>query len=159
MDWWGAARALHVVGVVLWIGGVGLVTLVLLPALATEPAAARLGMFDRIERRFATIARWVVATVGVSGIYLAHTMDLDSRFASAHYWWMHAMVLVWIVFALVLYVLEPLVLHRWLHARSARDPEGTFRLVFRAHWVLLAASIVTIAGAAAGAHGLKLSPM
>ena len=52
------ARALHVLGVVLWIGGVAFVTLVLLPALRRSVAAdERVAMFDRIEGAFATQAR------------------------------------------------------------------------------------------------------
>jgi hypothetical protein len=69
---------------------------------------------------------------------------------------MHAMVLVWVVFTLILFVLEPLFLHRWLIERATRDPDSTFALVVRAHWVLLGVSLVTVAGAAAGSHGYLL---
>jgi uncharacterized membrane protein len=46
------ARTLHVVGVVLWIGGVGFVTTVLLPAVQriADPAR-RVELFEAIERR------------------------------------------------------------------------------------------------------------
>jgi hypothetical protein len=37
--------------------------------------------------------------------------------------------------------------------RARRDPEGTFRRIERMHWLLLVVSLVTVAGAAAGAHG------
>jgi uncharacterized membrane protein len=62
------ARALHVVSVVLWIGGLGFVTTVLLPAVRhlKEPND-QLGFFDRIERRFAREARFWVTIVGVTG--------------------------------------------------------------------------------------------
>ena len=33
--------------------------------------------------------------------------DAWDRFRHAGYWWMHAMVLVWVVFTLMLFVLEP----------------------------------------------------
>ena len=69
-------------------------------------------------------------------------------------WWLPiAMVAVWLVFTLMLFVLEPLVLHRLLERRAARDPEGTYRLVERLHVGLLAASLLTIAGVIAGVHG------
>lgn len=51
------------------------------------------------------------------------------------------------------FVLEPLVLHRLFNERARRDPEGTFRLVERLHWLLLVISLVTTFGAVAGAHG------
>jgi uncharacterized membrane protein len=148
------ARVLHVVGVVLWIGGVAFVTAVLLPAVkrVREPAE-RVEFFERVEAGFARQARVTTLLTGLSGFYLVHRLDAWGRFADAHYWWMHAMVLVWGVFTLMLFVLEPLWLHRWFQARAQRDPEGTFSIIARMHWVLLAVSVITIAGAAAGSHG------
>jgi uncharacterized membrane protein len=148
------ARVLHVVGVVLWIGGVAFVTAVLLPAVKRmrEPAE-RVKFFEAVEAGFARQARVTTLLTGLSGFYLVHGLRAWDRFADAHYWWMHAMVLVWVVFTLMLFVLEPLWLHRWFLARAQRDPEGTFSIIARMHWVLLAVSVITIAGAAAGSHG------
>ena len=151
MESWAIARVLHVAGVVLWIGGVAMVTTVLLPAIAARGAA--FDLFEALEHRFARQSRWTTALVGVTGLYLVAALDLWARFLDARYWWMGAMVLVWAIFTLMLFVLEPLVLHRWLEARSKRDPEGTFRLVQWLHWLLLALSLVTVVGAVAGAHG------
>lgn len=59
-----------------------------------------------------------------------------------------------LLFTLVLFVLEPLFLHRWFSRRAKEDPGNALRLASRFHWILLALSLVTIAGAAAGSHGL-----
>jgi len=72
-------RALHVLGVVLWIGGV------------------------------AWQARGTTLLVGATGFHLTAARDLWTRFGSPGYWWMH--------------------------------------------WLLLTISLVTLAGAIAGAHG------
>ena len=148
------ARVLHVFGVVLWIGGVAFVTAVLLPAVrrSVDPAI-RVEFFERVEAGFARQARVTTLITGLSGFYLVHTLGAWPRFADAHYWWMHAMVLIWGVFTLMLFVLEPLWLQRWFQARAQRDPEGTFSIIMRMHWVLLAVSVITIAGAVAGSHG------
>ncbi len=148
------ARVLHVVGVVLWIGGVAFVTAVLLPAVKRmrEPDE-RVKFFEKVEAGFARQARVTTLLTGLSGFYLVRSLRAWDRFADAHYWWMHAMVLVWGLFTLMLFVLEPLWLHRWFQARAQRDPEGTFSIIARMHWVLLAVSVITIAGAAAGSHG------
>lgn len=148
------ARVLHVVGVVLWIGGVAFVTAVLLPAVKRmrEPAE-RVEFFERVEAGFARQARVTTLLTGLSGFYLVHRLGAWGRFADTHFWWMHAMVLVWGVFTLMLFVLEPLWLHRWFQARAQRDPEGTFAIIARMHWVLLTVSVITIAGAVAGSHG------
>ena len=156
LDTWGVARALHVLGVVLWIGGVAMVTTVLLPAVRRVPDGDALAIFERFEQRFAWQSRWTTAIVGITGFYLVHTLDLWHRFTELRYWWMGAMVLVWSLFTLMLFVLEPFVLHRRVAARARRDLQGTLRTIARVHWFLLALSLVTVAGAVAGSHGVLL---
>jgi hypothetical protein len=63
------------------------------------------------------------------------------------------MVIVWAVFTMMLFVLEPLILHRWLQREATADPEAVFRLVENLHRFLLALSVVTVLGAVAGSHG------
>ena len=150
---WGIARALHVIAVVLWIGGVAMVTTVLLPAVRSRQRDDALTAFDRLERRFAAQARWTTLLAGATGFYLAYSMNVWSRFTDIRYWWMHAMVLTWLVFTVLLFVLEPLVLHRSLRERARRDPAGTFALITRLHRALLALGLVTLLGAVAGSHG------
>ena len=151
------ARVLHLLGVVLWIGGVAMVTTVLLPATKRmKTPAERVVFFETVERGFALQARITTLVTGVSGLYLVYKFELWQRFAHIEFWWMHAMVLIWALFTLVLFVLEPLSLHRWFSERVRREPESTFALVTCLHWVLLGMSLVTVAGAVAGSHGYLL---
>lgn len=151
------ARLLHVVGVVLWIGGVALVTTVILPeAQSRSDPGARLGLFDAIERRFARQARWTVLVTGLSGLYMAYRLDLWHRFSKAEFWWMHAMVALWLVFSAMIFLLEPLVLHRWFRQQAMAAPDRAFAWAIRLHRLLLLASLLTIAGAVLGSHGLAL---
>ena len=148
------ARVLHVLGVVLWIGGLAMVTTVLLPATKhMKTPTERVMFFETVERGFALQARVTVLVTGLSGLYLVYKFELWQRFAHIEFWWMHAMVLVWALFTLVLFVLEPLFLHRWFSEGVRRHPESTFTLVTRLHWVLLGISLITVAGAVAGSHG------
>ncbi len=78
--------------------------------------------------------------------------DMWSRFADIQFWWMHAMVVVWAIFALMLFVIEPLGLHRRI-ARSL-SPALAFAKMVRMHKLLLALSIIAIFGAVGGSHGL-----
>lgn len=154
MDDVGLARALHVVAVIVWIGGVAMVTSVILPAARRmAKPEERIMFFEQVERRFALQARVATIVAAASGFYMVHRMNLWERFLEPYFWWMHAMVLIWAVFTLVLFVLEPLVLHRWFSERARKDPEATFALVQRLHWVLLTVSLVTAFAAVAGAHG------
>lgn len=148
------ARVVHVLSIVLWIGGVGFVTTVLLPEVRrTKAPAERLEFFERLERRFAWQARGYVLLAGLTGLYMLIRLDLWHAFLMAGYWWMHAMVGIWLIFALMLFVAEPLFLDRWLLKRAKARPERTFRMVERLHWLLLGLSVITVLGAVAGAHG------
>jgi len=154
MDDVNIARALHVFGVVLWIGGVGFVTTVLLPAVRRmKTPEERVAFFEAIERRFAWQARCTTLLVGATGFYITVAWDLWDRFHDMAFWWMHAMVIVWLVFSIMLFLAEPLFLDRWFHRQAARNPERTFRLIQRLHWFLLTISLVTVLGAVAGSHG------
>lgn len=148
------ARVLHVLAVVLWIGGVAFVTTVLLPAVARmkEPGE-RVAFFEQVESRFAMQARVTTLLAGVTGLYLIHRMGVWQWFLEPSRWYLHAMLAVWGVFSVMLFVAEPLFLHRWFLQRAERDPEGTFRTIQRMHVVLLAISLLATAGAVAGAHG------
>jgi uncharacterized membrane protein len=148
------ARILHVLGVVVWIGGVGMVTTVVLPiSRRLEPGDKGMRLFSAVERRFAWIARAMVLVVGLTGFYMVWRFDAWSRFAFQSFWWMHAMVALWAIFAVVLFVAEPFFLHRYFETRARESPDSTLRRVQRLHWVLLLASLITIAGAVAGSHG------
>jgi len=148
------ARALHVLAVILWIGGVAFVTWVILPNVrAMKAPQERVEFFERVEARFASQARWWTLLAGGSGFYMLYLLDAWDRYAQARFWWVHAMTLVWVIFTLMLFVLEPLVLHRVIKARAQRDPEGTFRRIERLHWVLLVLSLIAAGGAVMGAHG------
>ena len=152
------ARSLHVLAVVLWIGGVAFVTTVLLPAVRDlKVPEERVVFFEITERRFGRQALASTALAGLTGFYMIVRLDLWDRFFSAAYWWMHAMVIVWLLFTLLLFVAEPLFLHRWLLARAKTRPQSTFRLVERLHRILLVLSLITLIGAVMGSHGLLIT--
>lgn len=151
------ARALHVLGVIVWIGGVSMATTVALPAVRRGLLGEdRLAAFRAFEGRFIWQARAAVLIVGLSGFYMIERMDLWSRFSEVQFWWMHAMVLVWSLFVLLLFVGEPLVLHRYFPPWARRDPERAFAALHRVHVVLLTLAIITVFGAMAGSHGWQL---
>lgn len=154
MDILTLARAVHVLAIVHWIGGVAMVTLVILPGMMrTVPAAERLALFERIEGRFGAQARVSTVLAGISGFWMTWELDAWDRFVDPAGWWMTLMLLVWVLFTFVLFVAEPLFLHRWFHDRASRAPEATFALVLRFHRILLVVSALAVAGAVLGAHG------
>lgn len=153
MDDLAFARAVHVIAVLFWIGGVGFVTWVLMPTLqVTEQPQDRLVRFQQIENRFAGQARLWVLLAGASGFWMVERAEMWSRFSEVRFWWMHLMVALWAIFTLMLFVIEPLHLHRHL-AHSAK-PEADFVRMMRLHQLLIGIGIVTILGAVGGSHGL-----
>lgn len=158
MDDIAIARALHVLGVVVWIGGVSLITTVVLPLVRRTPPAEGLALFQAVERRFVWQARTAVVIVGASGFYMAWKLDLWDRFRQPGFWWMHAMVLVWLLFAAVLFVAEPLGAERRLRERERAVPDAGFAALHRVHWVLLGLSAVAVLGAVLGSYGTSLFP-
>ena len=153
MDDFTLARVVHVLAVLFWIGGVAFVTTVVIPSVRRNHAPAeRLAAFHAFEGRFAPQARVWVVLAGGSGLWMIHRADMWYRFAEPGFWWMHAMVALGAIFAAVLFVAEPLALHRRM--ASSPTPEADFERLERGHRVLLALSLVTFTGATAGAHGL-----
>lgn len=147
------AIALHLVAITVWIGGVGFVTLALLPGIRRDhPPDKRLAVFLRIEDRFVWPARAAVLLAGGSGYYMVAELGLEPAFADPHFWWLHAMLCLWLVFAAMLFLIEPLFLHRRLAATP--HPARAFRRMEILHRTLFALSLLTVFGGAAGSHGL-----
>ncbi|MFY0689642.1 MAG: hypothetical protein JXQ90_20895 [Cyclobacteriaceae bacterium] len=90
-----------------------MVTTVLIPAIKKiKNHEDQLDTFEKIEGRFALQAKVATLIAGIAGFYMMYEMDAWNRYTLLQFWWIHAMTIVWLIFTLVLYVLEPLVLHR-----------------------------------------------
>ncbi len=153
VDDFSLARVVHILSVIMWIGGVAFVTTTAMPAIrAASPPAERLTVFHGFERRFVRQARFWVLLAGASGFWMVESADLWSRFSDGGFWWMHAMVAVWLVFVAMLFAIEPLFLHRRMIAstRPARDYDRMERM----HRVVLTFAVAAVIGAAAGSRGL-----
>ncbi|WP_242670063.1 hypothetical protein [Gramella sp. KN1008] len=157
MEYLSLARVIHVLAVILWIGGVAMVTTVIIPAVKKmNSPKERMETFERIEGKFSLQAKITTLLTALSGFFMLYVMDAWERFLYVQFWWLHAMVLVWLIFTVILFVLEPLVLHKLYKKHAIKNPEKTFNFIHRAHWILLMVSLLTILGAVAGSHGWYL---
>ena len=146
------ARALHILSIVVWIGGVCFVTAIILPAIKLQFSFAQQeSIFQLVENRFAKLAKWMVVIAGISGFYMVYLLDAWDRFFSLQFFWMHAMVLVWLIFMLALFVVEPLLAKS--HGAHNSNPEQSLKLTLRLHIVLLTFSLLTVFVSVLGAHG------
>jgi uncharacterized membrane protein len=119
------ARAIHVLAVVVWIGGVAMVTTVILPMVrrAGTPTEGQT-LLEAVERRFV----W------------------------------HAVVLLWLIFTIVLFIGEPLAGRIRRGHGSQLASKGRLSLMQWLHWTLLLLSAITVFAAVAGSHGMSLVP-
>ena len=146
------AIALHVLSLIWWIGGLALVTAVLLPALRSGELGDPRAAFQAIERRFEPQARVAVLLAGLSGLYLVIRLQLWGWFLKTRFWWLDAMVLFWLLFMLLLFLIGP----AKLLERATRQGDDDGRIwgrMQRMHWLLLTIALVIIGGAVAGSHG------
>jgi uncharacterized membrane protein len=149
------ARALHVLAVIHWIGGLAFVTLIVLPLAATRPNRKEgLALFAAVERRFSTQLRFSIPLAGAAGLWMTYRMDLWDRFADPHFWWMSAMFGLWLFFMAMIFAIEPL-LHERFERKASGDPDSAFRRLIAMHGVLLALTALTALGAVAGAQGFE----
>ena len=71
----------------------------------------------------------------------------------ASFWWLHLMIAVWILFAVVVYVLEPLVLHRLFHEFALRNKDRTLAVAIGLHAIALILAALALSAGVIGAHG------
>jgi hypothetical protein len=116
-------------------------------------ANAAVATFEAFERRFASQARISILLVGISGAYMLIKLDAWDRFKNLSFWWLHVMVAVWIVFALMIYVLEPLVIHHPFQEFAIRNKDRAFAAAISLHAIALIVAAFAIGAGIFGAHG------
>jgi uncharacterized membrane protein len=148
------ARAIHILSIVIWMGGVTFVTIVLIPTIRRSSFRGNeCYLFNTIENRFARIARALVLLAGFSGFYMVYQLDAWHRFWELRYFWMHAMVLLWLMFVLALFLIEPFFIKD--HGRVVKDGHsfGNLQKTQVVHLLILMLSLITIFISVLGAHG------
>jgi len=154
MDELTLARAIHVLGVIMWIGGVLFVTTVGLPWIKKfDDPAEGVKTFHTIEKAFIGQARITTLITGLSGFAMLYLLDGWERFSDPDYWWIYPMTIIWVLFMLVMFVLEPFVLPKIMASKVQGNPKKALQIVHRVHWLLSVLSLLTIFAAIHGVHG------
>src|SRR6185437_3885106 len=146
------AIAVHVLSVIWWIGGLALVTAVVLPALRAGDMGDARAAFHAIESRFEPQARIAVLLAGLSGLYLIIRLELWGWFLQARFWWLDAMVLFWLLFMVLLFLVGPAKLLERA-TRQGGDDLKVWQRMQRIHLLLLVIALIIISGAVAGSDG------
>lgn len=152
--WFVFALVLHLIAVIIWIGGIAAVTTVMFPTMRRlESGEQKAWMFAQVENRFRPQARLAWLVVGLSGIYMVYSLRAWAWFMAARFWWMDAMVALWLLFGLMLFLVEPLVVGPRLERELAIEPAKALARIETLHWILLVVSLLVIAAVVAGVHG------
>jgi len=72
---------------------------------------------------------------------------------SCAFWWLDLMVAVWMLFALMVYVLEPFVIHGRFQKFALRNKDRAFAVAIELHAVALIIAALAIGAGVLGAHG------
>ena len=147
---------IHLIAVIIWIGGLAFVTIIIFPVIFKTPdPLQKVLTFQRIEHRFAKIARIFVVLVGLSGIAMLIITGWYAALFTRAGLPLTFMSLVWVFWMIMLFGVEPLVIKKMLEKMAKEGTELTIDSVFarvnRLHWVLLFVSLLaSIAGVLTG---------
>ncbi len=150
---------IHVLTVILWIGGLAFVTIIVLPmAIKTPDALQKVLMFQRVEHRFAGLARIYNVITGASGFAMLFMMGWHRLLFTRAGIALTVMTLIWVFWFVMLWGLEPIVIKKML-AKMAKegdkmDIDSIFIRLNRMHWFMVVISLVAAAAGAIAAHGV-----
>lgn len=149
---------IHLLTVILWIGGLAFVTIIILPMAIKNPdALGKVLMFQRVEHRFAPLARIFVLITGISGFAMVLQMGWQNLYFTRAGVPLTVMTAIWVFWLVMLWGLEPLVIKKILEnmAKSGAkmEIETIFARMNKLHWMMVLISMVAAAAGALVAHG------
>lgn len=137
---------LHIICVIVWIGGVTFVTTVIFPVMyMTEGSLEKALMFQRVEHRFSGMVKWLIAIVGITGFWM-----LSAKYGFGILAQTRGIGIAMMIFAWALYT-TVLLSERKIFGRIFADPEKidmdhALRLINVMHWSLVMISYSAVAG-------------
>jgi len=140
---WGLVLAVHILGVMIWVGGMFFGMLVLRPGMVVLPAAERLTLHAEVFRRFFRVVWHAMPAILLTGYLML--FGLYGGFAGVD-WSVHVMHLLGLVMAatFVAIVFGP-------YARFRADPSAvSVEAIRKLVMVNLALGLITVAVAAIG---------
>ncbi len=146
------ARIIHVLCVIIWIGGVAMVTTIIIPGIKKNTNQFK--TFEEIEGAFSLQAKIATLLTGISGFYMLYVLNAWDRYFDYKFWWIHAMTIIWLLFSIILFIIEPFIAPKLFKKNLDTNPEFAFSVIHKIHWALLILSLITTAGAVGGSHGL-----
>ncbi len=145
---------IHVICVIVWIGGVTFVTTVIFPMMyRTEGSLEKALLFQGVEHRFAAIVKWLIAITGATGLWILYGKYGFGILAQPRGAGIVIMLFAWAFYTTIL------LSERKIFARIFSDPEKidmnrALKLINVMHWFLLVISYAAVAGGVWFGHGM-----
>lgn len=140
------ALTIHVISIIIWIGGVAFVTMVTFPMIQRGTSSLeQVMMFQGTEHRFGKIAKTMVIFAGLSGLYLVKMKGMGFG--------VWVMIILWAVYASLLFGLEKMIFKKLFGKPSDQiDTKKIFSLLQGFHWIVLTLSFLAVAAGIWAAH-------
>jgi uncharacterized membrane protein len=134
---------LHVLAVVIWIGGVAFVTAIVFPVLGRmEDSMAKVSFFMGFEKRFQFLAKIMVIIAGATGILLFFERGGFGSLTNTEALLLGYKFLVWVLYFALLFGAEKRLMATLI---SPNTPvEKAFGRLTLFHWVVLILSLLAV---------------
>ncbi len=145
---------IHVICVIVWIGGVTFVTTVVFPMMyRTEGSLEKALLFQGVEHRFAAIVKWMIGITGVTGLWILYAKYGFGILSQARGIGVVIMIFAWAFYTTVL------LSERKIFAKIFADPEKidmnkALKMIHVMHWFLLTVSYSAVAAGVWFGHGM-----
>ncbi len=145
--------AIHVLGVVLWIGGVAFVTMIVFPMIIRmDNSMEKVLFFQGVEHRFAKIAKICVVIVGITGFWLLKITGEWGLLFSYNGIGPTLMLIIWCFYSIIL-ILERILFKVIFSGKAQHDSAKIFLRMGIFHWVVLGLSLFVIGIGVLAGHG------
>ena len=134
---------LHLLSIVIWIGGVAFVTAIVFPVLGRmEDSMVKVSFFMGFEKRFQLLAKIFMIIAGVTGILLFWQRGAFASLARDETVLLGYKFFVWLIYAILLFGAEKRLMRTLVSQKT--PPEKAFKRLSIFHWVVLILSLIAI---------------
>ncbi len=144
--------AIHVITIILWIGGVAFVTVNIFPILMRmEDSLEKVRYFQAVENRFARQARLYALIAGITGAVILFLENGWHGIFSKRGLGILIMLLAWLVYVIILTFERNI--FKVLFRDTAQDVSKIFFKLNIFHWFILAVSFLAVFSGVYLGHG------
>lgn len=135
--------SIHVIAIILWIGGVAFVTINIFPILMRmEDSLEKVRYFQAVENRFARQARLYALIAGITGAIILFLENGWSGLLSRRGMGILVMILAWLVYVLILTFEKSI--FKMLFKEPTQDVTKIFFKLNIFHWFILTVSFLAV---------------